>query len=405
MLSYSTNERGFDMKNITKYGFEQVCMRIEEIIYTYFDQEIGNYNYSKDFENITTYDLENRKMTFFLSNGETLNYSINRNNLSHLLGIDTSYLIACGLYDKNLSSFEILERIVTSPGNLYRKHEQGIIDINKLVSPYVERKLEAFKQNAFIDFNNIYLICKYDENRAYGLNNDLHASYIMVQEIDNKYYLYILSKNDNGKYIPVSSQLYESYDELYDNLSDKIINQELVIATSLNIRHGYSDPKKLWLNKVALASKLKNLNEQSKVFQCIPNVLASYSYSQKVIDRKDAKQIIDSDYLSIIASIMKQKRVIDIEELGTPADIDSKIFDIINAYNDSLFNKPGVDGEATFSELKTVNVNLNSKLEETLRQYEELKEKHDELEKKYSDQEKNLEELEHKIQEVRKVLG
>ena len=393
------------MKNITKYDFSLLCDRIETIIYKYFDQGISYGNYGKDFESMETYDLEKRKMTFFLSNGDSFNYSINRNNLAHLLGINTDYLVSCGLFDKSLTSFQILEKIVTNPDSLYKKYEQGVINIKKFVSSYIERKLEAFEKNAFTNFNDIYLVCKYDRSRSYGFNSDLDSCYMVIQESDGKFYLYIISKNDKGAYVPVSNQLYESYDELYNNLSSKIINQELVIVTGLNTLYNYSEFKKEWLSQRKREEKLNILDEQSKNFQCIPNVLASYSYSQKVIDRKDAKQIIDGDYLSIIASIMKQKRVINIEELGTHADIDSKILDIINAYNDSLINKPSVDGEATFSELKTVNVNLNSKLEETLRQYEELKEEHDKLEKKYSDQEKYLEELEHKIQEARKVLG
>ena len=81
------------MKNITKYDFSLLCDRIETIIYKYFDQGISYGNYGKDFESMETYDLEKRKMTFFLSNGDSFNYSINRNNLAHLLGINTDYLV------------------------------------------------------------------------------------------------------------------------------------------------------------------------------------------------------------------------------------------------------------------------------------------------------------------------
>ena len=392
-------------RSITKYEFSEICEKIENIIYNFFDKNVDPYNFSRNEDEEKWVDLSKRKQTIYLSNSDVISYNISRNNLAHLLGINTEYLISKGIYDKNLTSFDILERIVRNSSTLYAKHEQGIIDLRKVISPYIKEKIVAFETNSFINFNHISLICKYDNSRSYGFNDDYDISYMIIQEIDDKYYLLIISVDENGQFVPVSSQFYNSYNELSDSLSDKIINQEFLLATGMTIKQGYQDAKRLWLNQEARKNKLNKLKDLSKDFNCIPNVLHDYLYSQKILFNSKLEKNINNDVLLEISSLMKKRKPIYLSEMKKGNYVTDEIKCMIDAYNDSLFDNNLFDEDKTFSSIKKENKDLKEKLDEALKELEQLNILYNDLKSNYADQEKELEILKNKIEEAKKILS
>lgn len=395
------------MKKISKYKFSEICSRIEDIIYKYFDKNVNPSNFNRNLSNdeTNTINLDERKFTMFLSNGDILNYHIDKNNLAHLLGINTDYLITKGIYSKDESSFDILEKIIRNPDKLYSKYEQNIININEVVSDYIERKLDSFETNAFMDFNSILWICKYDNNRTYSFKGNYDISYYVVHQKDDKYYLLLISEIEKNKYVPISNQSFDSYEELIDSLSDKIIYQELLLSTGLSIKQGYNKSTRLWINSDTKKHKLQTLQKDADIFSCIPNVLNDYLYLLQIFKSNKIEQHQNSDVLYEIASLMASKKPIDVTKMKYGYDITDEMQTIIDAYNDSLFNENNFNETKTYSSVKRENDELKKKLEDTLKEIEVITSEYEELKDKYSDKEKEIEELNKKINEVKKVLS
>lgn len=394
-----------ERNTLTKLKFSEICERIKEIINTFFEEEDIGYSFLDD-DNHKKIRLDERKTMLFLSNGDVINYTVNKKNLAHLLGINTEYLLTTGMYSEN-NSYDILKRFVLSENVSYKKHTDGIIDLNKVLSPYIEEKLNSFEKNAFININDCGFVCKYDKNKSYGLyDEDSKMDYIIVQENNDKYYICIISEDEKGNYAPVSNQVYDSYDELYNKLFPIIANQEITMINGMNIKQGYLDPKKLWLNVETRNDKLRLLSKYSREFECIPNVLRDYLYSQKIISANRVDNNINNVLLNRIASLVENKEVINLSKLGfSNDDISPEIHNFINTYNNSLFNQSSFNEEKLFSEVQEENEDLKKELTNALAKIEKMASEYNELEKEYKDKESELEKLNKKIEEIRKVLG
>ncbi len=140
--------------------------------------------------------------------------------------------------------------------------------------------------------------------------------YIIVQKNENKYYLSILAKEDSGIYVPMSNQVFDSYEDLVNKFFPIIANQELTFIHGASIKQGYSEPKKLWLNAETRNERLCLLQKHSREFECIPNVLSTYLYSLKIISGNRDENNINNELFNKISVLIENKKVININKLG-----------------------------------------------------------------------------------------
>lgn len=389
---------------ISQIKLSELSEKIKEIINTYFEDEDVFYSFSEtEYKRIR---LDKRKTMLFLSNGDIINYTVNKKNLAHLLGVNTDYLLSTGLYSES-NSYDLLKKFVCNIGNIYKLHKDGVIDLNKIISPYIEEKINSFTTNAFININNCEFVCKYDSNKTYGFNDEtFNMDYIIVQKNEDKYYLSILAKDDTGIYVPMSNQVFCSYEDLVNKFFAIIANQELTIIHGASIKQGFSDPKKLWLNAETRNERLHLLLKHSRKFECIPNVLSAYLYSLKIISGNRDDNNINNALFNKMATLIENKKIINVNKLGfQDEDISPEIYNLVNAYNNSLFDKNSFDEEKLFTDIQEENTDLKKELKDALAKVEELTSRYNILEKDYKDQELEIEKLNKIIEDARKVLG
>ena len=108
-----------------------------------------------------------------------------------------------------------------------------------------------------------------------------------------------------------------------------------------------------------------------------------------------------SDALSDISELMKNKKIIDINT----SNLSPEVVDVINAYNDSLNYEENTENEAKFSDVLNKKNDLEQKLKEALEEKTKLESKYKEINQKYDDAVKENQELSNKIENAKKALG
>lgn len=78
---------------------------------------------------------------------------------------------------------------------------------------------------------------------------------------------------------------------------------------------------------------------------------------------------------------------------------------LINAYNNSLFEDNGFDENKLFTDVQEENETLKKEIKAAQEKIDELNAKYNLIEEQYRDKEAELENLNKKIEEIRKVLG
>ena len=395
-------------KEINMGELSNIFEKIQDIICTYFE----NGNIFRPYIEDDRYSnkgvrLDERTLKLYLSNGEILRYKVSRQSLAHLLGIDTDVLLTCGAYS-NMSSYEILTKIIDSPNQLKKTCDTFNIDINRVISPYINEKVEAFEKNVFINLLETMFICKYDKNRSYGFtNNSYNMNYLIVQKKEEKYYLLALAEDKNEYEVPMSNQVFDTYDDLTEKLSDIICNQELTMINGMHIMQGRNVPIKIWMNNLDREDKIRTLVDASKKLDCIPNTTNDYLYSLKLLKKNKKGDNLTSKALSEIALLMADKKVVKIEELSVyEGYLSEDIIYLIDSYNDSLINtNDSIDADITLSATLQENKNLKSRLEDVLKELEEINSNYNELQARYSECKEINEDLQNKIESAKKALS
>ena len=136
-------------KNYTNRELSELFDKIDTLLQRYFGKE-DDYNfYEKDEEERKT-DLSKKSYLVFLSNGERIKIKIPKSSIPHLLGINTEYLKNTGLY-RNMNSYEVMLNFIKSSNEALKKHESGIIDLDNVLSPYINEKIDALIENLNIN--------------------------------------------------------------------------------------------------------------------------------------------------------------------------------------------------------------------------------------------------------------
>lgn len=345
--------------NYSKYKLSELFDKIDKLLQSYFGKE-DDYNfYEKDnFEHKT--DLSKKSYLMFLSNGDRIRVKIPKTSIPHLLGINTEYLKSTGLY-KGMNSYEIMLDFIKNPNEAFQKHESGIINLDKILSPYINKKLDSLTENLNINTNCCEMICKYDRGKTYGYSADFDdMSYLILQKKNEKYYVLKLAMSEDGTCFPMSNQVFNSYEECKENLSSYLIYQELTLLSNLWVYYNNSTVGKFPILEWDRKQKLEKLKKLSEDFECTPNIIADFIYSLKIRDNKRQGNIRTSNIIEILCDCIKNKKVFDISLTNVDQE---DILKIIETYNDSLFSEITASTDNSYSDLQNENISLKKEIE------------------------------------------
>lgn len=345
--------------NYSKYKLSELFDKIDKLLQSYFEKE-DDYNfYEKDnFEHKT--DLSKKSYLMFLSNGDRIRVKIPKTSIPHLLGINTEYLKSTGLY-KGMNSYEIMLDFIKNSNEAFQKHESGIINLDKILSPYINKKLDSLIENLNINTNCCEMICKYDRGKTYGYSADFDdMSYLILQKKNEKYYVLKLAMSEDGTCFPMSNQVFNSYEECQEALSSYLIYQELTLLNNLFIYYNNSTVGKFPILERDRKQKLENLKKLSEDFECTPNIIADFIYSLKIRDDKRQGNIRTSNIIEILCDCIKNKKVFDISLTNVDQE---DILKIIETYNDSLFSEITASTDNSYSDLQNENISLKKEIE------------------------------------------
>lgn len=344
--------------NYSKYKLSELFDKIDKLLQSYFGKE-DDYNfYEKDnFEHKT--DLSKKSYLMFLSNGDRIRVKIPKTSIPHLLGINTEYLKSTGLY-KGMNSYEIMLDFIKNPNEAFQKHESGIINLDKILSPYINKKLDSLTENLNINTNCCEMICKYDRGKTYGYSADFDdMSYLILQKKNEKYYVLKLAMSEDGTCFPMSNQVFNSYEECQEALSSYLIYQELTLLNNLFIYYNNSTVGKFPILERDRKQKLEKLKKLSEDFECTPNIIADFIYSLKIRDNKRQGNIRTSNIIEILCDCIKNKKVFDISLTNVDQE---DILKIIETYNDSLFSEITASTDNSYSDLQNENISLKKEI-------------------------------------------
>lgn len=346
-------------KNYTNRELSELFDKIDILLQKYFGKE-DDYNfYEKDEEERKT-DLSKKSYLMFLSNGERIKIRIPKSSIPHLLGINTEYLKNTGLY-RNMNSYEVMLDFIKSSNEALKKHESGIINLDNVLSPYINEKIDALIENLNINTNYCEMVCKYDKGKTFGYSADFDdMSYLILQKKNEKYYVLKLAEAQDGTYFPMSNQIFNSYTECQEALSSYLIYQELTLLNNLFIYYNNSTIGKFSILEWDRKQKLENLMKLSNDFGCTPNVIADFIYSLKIRDSKRQGNMRTSNIIDILCDHIKNKKPFDISLVDAEQE---DIVKIIDTYNDSLFIKNTNLGDSSYSDLQRQNMKLKEELE------------------------------------------
>lgn len=342
-----------------KYELSEIFDKIDKLLQRYFDKE-NEYNFDEKDEEERRNDLSKKSYLMFLSNGERIKIKIPKSSIPHLLGINTEYLKSTGLY-KGMNSYEIMLDFIKNSNEAFQKHESGIINLDKILSPYINKKLDSLIENLNINTNCCEMICKYDRGKTYGYSADFDdMSYLILQKKNEKYYVLKLAMSEDGTCFPMSNQVFNSYEECKENLSSYLIYQELTLLNNLWVYYNNSIIGKFYILEWERRERLEKLKKLSEDFECTPNIIADFIFSLKIRDDKRQGNIRTSNIIEKLCDCIKNKKVFDMDLTNVEQE---DILKIIETYNDSLFSEITASTDNSYSDLQMKNKNLEKELE------------------------------------------
>lgn len=342
-----------------KYELSEIFDKIDKLLQRYFDKK-NEYNFDEKDEEERRNDLSKKSYLMFLSNGERIKIKIPKSSIPHLLGINTEYLKSTGLY-KGMNSYEIMLDFIKNSNEAFQKHESGIINLDKILSPYINKKLDSLIENLNINTNCCEMICKYDRGKTYGYSADFDdMSYLILQKKNEKYYVLKLAMSEDGTCFPMSNQVFNSYEECKENLSSYLIYQELTLLNNLWVYYNNSTIGKFSILEWERRERLEKLKKLSEDFECTPNIIADFIFSLKIRDDKRQGNIRTSNIIEKLCDCIKNKKVFDMDLTNVEQE---DILKIIETYNDSLFSEITASTDNSYSDLQMKNKNLEKELE------------------------------------------
>lgn len=275
---------------------------------------------------------ENRRYKLYLSNGEYLNFSIPNSAIPHLLGIDTTYLSSTNIF-KTTSSFELLKELIENPYRIDKLEKDGIIKYDKLFSPFIVNKVNAFMENIKINIQDVEFICKYEPEKTYKINDEAkNYNYLIIKKLSNDRYGMICLVRNNGFFAPMSNQIFDDYESLMAKLKEVIRFQEITIINGIEVFNTVDDYHNFsYLKLYDKSQKLHNLKKYKMKFESSIDVSSDCEYYiDKLQQHRSNKDETDILIDKMVDSIKKG------EIIKEYSDENSYLLPIINAFNDFI---------------------------------------------------------------------
>lgn len=313
--------------------------------------------------NVETYNRNSRykdKFSLTFANGDNIKIYVPNSSVPHLLGINTNYLMSSGLY-REKSSYELLNKMCEDRYRLYRYINDNIIDEKQLFSEHIEKKNSAFVQNLKINIFNMIFACPYDSSRSYTTGKETYKfDYILVNKpaYEEKGIFMLGLAYNNGVYVPMSNQYFESIEEAEERFSLIFNNQKLTIPTMLTST-STNNTSKFFLHgdqKLAKARETQQIADK-----CFATLDVSQDYRWLLKKHNDSMNFggyVQKDYATIITNCITTRKIITPQmfDLQSFAGVNEYLLGIINAYNDFIshdstvaINDPSV---RTYTDLK-----------------------------------------------------
>ena len=350
--------------NFNEYKLIELFNKIDIILQKFFGEE-EQLSFCKKENYISKLNLTKRKYVMYLSNGDSFKIDIPKSTIPHLIGINVDYLRETGLY-KDISTYDIMLDFIRNPKRAFKNHNEGIIDLNQVISPYIDKKLDSILDNLIIKTNYCDMVCKYDKSKTYGYNSEFDKmDYLILQNKDDKYYVLKLAQSkEKGVYYPMSNQVYNTYEEFCEKFSTGLFNQEITLLNGLRMTtNGYNYDNNFNIFPSVRKQKLEKLGKIAKDLSCVPNVLHDYIYSLGIMDNRRNSNTQDNEILSKLSECMMEKIPFDLNEIFVNSEI---LTQLINNYNDSLYKDIDSKTSQKFSDISNENIELKKQLEDAL---------------------------------------
>lgn len=178
--------------------------------------------------------------------------------------------------------------MLEDPYKVYNLAKDGKINLNKLFSKYIEKKLNCFKSNININPHEIEAVSVYMPERIYTKSETTHKfDYCIIKKYENgSISLLCLSKNSDGIYVPMSNQILETESEIEETLSEKLSNQEITILTDIQSNNFHSH--KIYITLPEQIERINNLQTYKSKYSVSIDVSYNYVYYiNKLIGNKE----------------------------------------------------------------------------------------------------------------------
>ena len=322
-----------------------------------------------------------RRYQLYLCNGDKINFSIPKDRIAHLLGINIDQLNATRLF-KNKNSFELLKEIINDPYRINKLVNEGRLSYNNIFSRFISDKVEIFNDNIKPNIYETEFICKYDSKRSFSVSDKNHKyDYIIVKKYQNgdKYGILCLVKSeDENYYVPMSSQLFNSVEDLNTALVDLIQNQEITLINTIDVSNVDTFyQKKFTLPLDIKLRKLKKMESYKGQFNCFIDVTHDLEHSLSEAMKHMYNRFDDNEIINVIAESIKKGNLIDLDVYRN-----TKLVNIIEAFNDHLCsNNQGTNNSISnsYSKMKHELEKLKEELLSSKSQVESLTKENDEL--------------------------
>ena len=353
------------------------------------------------------------KYTLYLSNGEKLEYTIDPNNIPHLLGFKDLK----GLLNEKINSFEAMKKIVfnnAARNSAIKKIEDLKWSYGSFMSLYYDSKLKYIKDQLSAPYpNEIMFVCKYDRQLNIGHTDitDKYGDcqyYIARKRPNGDVLLFGLTYNkDKDIYSPRTNRLIQK-EYVECELNELVKNQVLCFANALYISNDYTGYNyNTFLHdqdKIVLLQNIKNLAKASGAsVDCSEDYLKKMMKSYlSFISMTNLKSVLNEMSSSIDSGELIR---IDNEVLDNCHDCKEDVQSLIETINDRLCvvsknDKTKVAYSSALKEVKRLELELKksealrikqeSKMQELNEQYRLIKKEKEELEQYKKKAEKRL---------------
>ena len=307
--------------------------------------------------------MQNKTFTLYLGNGEKVKYSINPNNLPHLLGVNLDVIRTLYNYH-NKENFELLKEVCSDAFKLNELFNKGIIKPEQVFSQYIDKKLEGFKDNFKYDVKQVLedsdFVCIYNSEKSWeASDNKQKYNYIVFKTYPNgKIGLLGLVKKGFQCYA-MSNQLFDSIEEAKDKFNELLKNQDITLLTGFSAYNRMTDANFIWYITInQKTEKIDTLKDYKENFGCNINITNDYEYTLRVInDNKSEKKDNYFTTDDIVEGIVNRK-IIDRENYEG-----SSLIKIIDAWNDYICSSAKSSDDNSISYTETIkNLKITSEL-------------------------------------------